>query len=1268
MGIRKFTMRDTFITKESFMQHLMWTPTWDGNFPKPAILKPQELWTGKQLFSLLLEESLNHEGKSNEHEETEDKDKELRFNSIKDTRVIIDKGELLCGVIDKKSVGTGGALIHMTFRECGHQKARDLINNCQLLINHWILQNSFTVGIGDMIAGDNIMVQINQCIYEAKEKVKAHVINAQKGNMKREPGMSLLATFEAYVNKDLNAAVTDAGNKAKRALHRSNNVLAMVYAGSKGNAINVSQMTSCLGQQNCMGKRMPYGFKHSSRTLPHFHANDFGPESRGFVENSYMRGLTPQEVFFHALGGREGLVDTAVKTAETGYIQRRLVKALEHVSAAYDGTVRNALGDVLQFVYGEDGLDGAHVEKQNVDIVKQSHAKFAKEYKFNVEEFNTDDSLLEPETLNHVRDDPLVAEKLAEEWGILQELRQIMRDEVLLNRPGDDGFYLPVNMPRLITTAQKLFDLSLDNPCNISPVIIIDSVSKLVEELVVIPGVDELSKEAQYNATFNMRAHLRSQLSCVNVIKKHKLSQEAFDWVLGEVKERFNRAIVAPGEMVGSIGAQSIGEPATQMTLNTFHLAGFSGMNVTLGVPRLKEIINVAKQCKTPQLTVYLQDAWAHDSVKAKDLQAKLEFTTLHSVTAATEIYYDPLTVDEDSNVCTVVEADKDLVMNHYALEDPEEVQKVSPWLLRIEIDKMEHINKKLDMQTIAERIGQDWSDELNIIWSDDNAEQLVLQVRIRNDDEEKFREEDEQQEEDKFLKDLEQSMLMEIDLSGVKGISKVFMDDKSKRTFIKEDGTYDKRTEWVLRTEGINLLQVLSCEGVDHTRSSSNSICEIIATMGIEAVRASLMYEINMVLSFGGSYVNHRHVALLIDVMTCRGHLMSITRHGINRTDSGPLMRCSFEETVEILFEASVFALDDELQGVTEAVMLGQLAPIGGGTFDVLLNTQMLEEVDEQVPQAPMDFGMGGGDHPGASPGPWTQGGPGTPAWNGIEQTPSHDFAATPSHDGMQSPFSPGGAMFSPAVSPGPGGYEASPFSPGPGYASSPGASGYAASPSYQSYSPTSPSYSPTSPSYSPTSPSYSPTSPSYSPTSPSYSPTSPSYSPTSPSYSPTSPSYSPTSPSYSPTSPSYSPTSPSYSPTSPSYSPTSPSYSPTSPSYSPTSPSYSPTSPSYSPTSPSYSPTSPSYSPTSPSYSPTSPSYSPTSPSYSPTSPSYSPTSPSYSPTSPSYSPTSPSYSPTSPSYSPTSPSYSPTSPSYSPTSPSYSPTSPDMDEQED
>ena len=140
----------------------------------------------------------------------------------------------------------------------------------------------------------------------------------------------------------------------------------MVVAGSKGSFINISQMSACVGQQIVEGKRVPFGFKF--RTLPHFTKDDYSPEARGFVENSYLRGLTPQEFFFHAMAGREGLIDTAVKTAETGYIQRRLVKALEDVMVAYDGTVRNSLGDIVQFIYGEDGMDGAFIEEQVVEI------------------------------------------------------------------------------------------------------------------------------------------------------------------------------------------------------------------------------------------------------------------------------------------------------------------------------------------------------------------------------------------------------------------------------------------------------------------------------------------------------------------------------------------------------------------------------------------------------------------------------------------------------------------------------------------------------------------------------------------------------------------------------------------------------------------------------------------------------------------------------------------------------------------------------------
>ncbi|CAM6087328.1 unnamed protein product [Calypogeia fissa] len=179
-------------------------------------------------------------------------------------------------------------------------------------------------------------------------------------------------------------------NSAQNYLSESNNLKAMVTTGSKGSFINISQMIACVGQQNVEGKRIPYGFV--DRTLPHFTKDDYGPESRGFVENSYLRDLTPQEFFFHAMGGQEGLIDTVVKTSETGYIQRHLVKAMEDVMCKYDGTVRNSLGDVIQFLYGEDGMDSVWIERQKVDSLNMRKKDFNNKYKFEIdsEDWNPD--------------------------------------------------------------------------------------------------------------------------------------------------------------------------------------------------------------------------------------------------------------------------------------------------------------------------------------------------------------------------------------------------------------------------------------------------------------------------------------------------------------------------------------------------------------------------------------------------------------------------------------------------------------------------------------------------------------------------------------------------------------------------------------------------------------------------------------------------------------------------------------------------------------
>ncbi|KAH7850342.1 hypothetical protein Vadar_031346 [Vaccinium darrowii] len=1226
LGCRKITKRDTFIEKDLFMNILMWWEDFDGKIPAPAILKPRPLWTGKQLFSLIIPKQINLLRYSAWHEETQN-----GHITPGDTRVLIEKGELLSGTLCKKTLGpSGGSLIHVIWEEVGPDAARKFLGHTQWLVNYWLLQDGFSIGIGDTIADFATMTTITNTISQAKSQVRELIRLALEKKLEAEPGRTMMESFENKVNEVLNTARDAAGSRAQKSLSESNNLKAMVTAGSKGSFINVSQMIACVGQQNVEGKRIPFGFR--DRTLPHFTINDYGPESCGFVENSYLRGLTPQEFFFHAMGGREGIIDTAVKTSETGYIQRRLVKAMEDIMVKYDGTVRNSLGDVIQFLYGEDGMDAVWVESQQLDTLKMKKSDFDATYRYEFDDENWKPNYIASGYNEDLKMIPEICNVFDAEFQKVEDDRYLLATEIATT--GDSSWALPVNIKRLIWNAQKTFKINPLECSDMHPMEIVEAVDKLQERLKVVPGDDLISMEAQRNATLFFNILLRSTLASKRVLKEYRLTREAFEWVIGEIEARFLQSLVAPGEMIGCVAAQSIGQPATQMTLNTFHYAGVSAKNVTLGVPRLREIINVAKKIKTPSLSVYLKPEVNKSKEKAKNVQCELEYTNLRSVTQATEVWYDP---DPTS---TIIEEDVDFVNSYYEMPDEEiDPKKISPWMLRMELNREMMVDKKLSLADIAEKINLEFGDDLTCIFNDDNAEKLILRIRIMNDEAPNKDLNDKSAEDDVFLKKIESNMLTEMALRGIPNINKVFLKELTENKFDEKEGFHGKK-EWILDTEGVNLLAVMCHADVDATRTRSNHLIETIEVLGIEAVRRSLLDELRVVISFDGAYVNYRHLAILCDTMTYRGYLMAITRHGINRNDTGPLMRCSFEETVDILLDAAVHAETDCLKGVTENIMLGQLAPIGTGGFGLYLNDKMLKQaVELQLPshmESVLDLGM-------------------TPSPSPFIETPNIDALRSPSY--LLSPDR--GANFSPYV----GRMSFSPIS----------SLGY--NPSSPVYHPISPVYIPTSRYESPSSPIYSPTSPVYTSTSRSYSPTSLIYTPASPSYesydNSTSPRYSPSSPNYSPTSPYYSPSSLSCDPTFPAHIRTSTAYSPTSPAYDITSPqsptfslSYSPTSPYYSPSSPSYSPTSPAYSPTSPRYSPSSPSYSPTSPSYNPSA-AYSPTL-EYSPTSPKlsvYSPSSPTYSldssDVSPDYSPSSPQYSP-SVGYSPTAPGYSPAS--------
>ncbi|CEL60015.1 DNA-directed RNA polymerase II subunit A [Rhizoctonia solani AG-1 IB] len=1177
-GIRKITLRDNFLDWNFVQNILLWVPEWDGHVPVPAILKPKPLWTGKQILSLCIPSGINVF-------RAPDKDKRTNrvpANPANDDGICIENGEILYGVVEKKTVGASQAgLIHITFREKGPEITRDLFTSLQKVVNFWLLHNGFSIGIGDTIADKDTMSKITIHIETAKNNVLQLIQKAQYDGLRAEPGMTIRESFESHVNRELNMARDKTGKDAQDSLKNDNNVKQMVVAGSKGSFINISQMSGCVGQQSVEGKRIPFGFKH--RTLPHFNKDDYCAESRGFVENSYLRGLTPQEFFFHAMAGREGLIDTAVKTAETGYIQRRLVKAMEDIAVCYDGTVRNSLGDIVQFAYGEDGMDGAFIERQSVEPYRLSNRAFERKYRVDVLEAGSGFSA---GTLQVGLDasSPELQYKLDNEYAQLVKDRKMLREFIFRTADPNQPHYLPVNLRRVIQNAQQIFHIDRRKPSDLEPTYIMDEVAGLSSRLIVVRGDDPISHEAQDNATMLFNMHLRSTFATRPVLEELRLTRQAFDWIIGEVETKFNASIVNPGEMCGTLAAQSIGEPATQMTLNTFHYAGVSSKNVTLGVPRLKEIINVATNIKTPSLTVYLQSEYASSKHKAKTIQTELAHTTLRTITATTEIIYDP----DPTN--TIIDEDRDFVETFFAIPD-ESVERTlsqqSPWVLRIQLDRAKVLDKKLDMAYIADRIEQAFYPDMKVIPSDDNSEKLILRCRpivMQDKDEEAI----ENTEEDIFIRQIEHNMLDSVTLRGVKGIRRVFMVEHDK-PMIDAAGELQPRSakEWVLETDGVNLKSVLSVDGIDFTRTYSNKCPEVFEVLGIEAARAAILRELRNVIEFDGSYVNYRHLALLTDLMTNRGTLMAITRHGINRADTGALMRCSFEETVEILMEAAAVGEKDDCYGVAENVLFGQMAPMGTGSFDVALDVDMLKDVivDSRLPiQNMMAAQMGGGA---------------TPA-GGLAMTP-YDSASPMQAEAWRTE----GAAFSPLATnadEASGGFSFIPYGQSPMGPDS----------RFGGYSPSSPGYSPTSP-FMPTSPMVTATSPygasPFGATSP-YA-TSPAYSPTSPNMNLTSPQYSPTSPQYSPTSPTYSPTSPTYSPTSPRYYSTSPSFSPASPRYSPTSPRYSPTSPMQaSPTSPKM--TSPRYSPTSPTYSPASPAYTPVSPAYSPTSPVWSPRSP--------------------------------------------------------
>jgi DNA-directed RNA polymerase II subunit RPB1 len=917
VGSYRLTQPGVQFTKREFMNLMMWNKRFDGNMPAPrGGEEGKERWTGQQVLGALFPPINIEMGNKSYDKEKDGKDS---INYVK-----IVEGDIKQGVIDgdiymKPSKG----VIHVAYNDCGSKDTVALLDSLQNTVENFLVLNGFSVGISDLIADEETKRQIDIKIQERKKQIEQVILQVHLDLFDNNTGKTNQQEFEDQVFGILNQATSDAGSLGQQSLSQENRLLAMVRSGSKGEPLNVAQMMACLGQTAIEGKRVPYGF--TDRTLPHYKKYDDSAEARGFIESSFIRGLTPQEFFFHAMSGREGLIDTAVKTADTGYIQRQLIKSMEDLVVQHDGTVRDTNNNIVQYHYGEDGVNPTKIENQGLPIGELSLEQIRTDYGMVGVDWST---VLKEGTIRE-GDTELIAEYVND----LIFDQRMMVEGVFQSKSLDSGsVFAPVNLARWILNIKTRFALKATEKTDLTPAYVLEGMKKVMK------------RTHPYHKIWC--ALLRFYLAPHKLIVKERFTKDAFEMLMELIVVTHMKAWVQPGDQVGIVAAQSIGEPATQMTLNTFHQAGVASKSaVTRGVPRLRELLKVTQNPKATSLTIHLKPEYRNNKDKAREVVQDLELTLLRNITDKVAIYWDTntdeSTIPEDRALLEFYKLFEEGLM---ADEGSSSMETWSKWVLRLELNREEMFNRNISIQEVVTVIKS--LHDINVVYSDYNSEKLVMRIRLPN---KATADKDTAAQLDDFtnLKKFQNKLLNSVVIRGLPGIKAVtFRKDKNSVEVV--DGKYQQVEQYVLDTDGSNFIMVMNHPAVDGTKLYSTNVWDVYEVLGIEATRAILFNEISGLFESVG--VNYRHLCLLCDVMTRFGKLMSIDRYGINKNEIGTLAKASFEETQKILLKAALFGEVDPVTGVSANIMMGQ--PIRGGTAfsQILMDDQMLGTLLESV------------------------------------------------------------------------------------------------------------------------------------------------------------------------------------------------------------------------------------------------------------------------------------------------------------------------------
>ncbi|KFY46066.1 hypothetical protein V494_00630 [Pseudogymnoascus sp. VKM F-4513 (FW-928)] len=966
----------------------------------PAIIKPFPQWTGKQIITTILKNitplgytSLNLVSKSQVPAD--------RWGpKSEEGQVFFQDGELITGILDKSQLGpSGGGLIHSLHEAHGPTVAGKMLSILGRLLTKFLHMRAFSCGMEDLLLtseGEKTRKEKLKDVHLIGLEVAAKYVTLED----RKPTANdpeLRNRLEDVLRDDtkqegLDVMMNGSSNKLSSEITKAclphglvkqfpkNQMQNMTVSGAKGSAVNANLISCNLGQQVLEGRRVPVMV--SGKSLPCFKPFETNVRAGGYIANRFLTGIRPQEYYFHAMAGREGLIDTAVKTSRSGYLQRCLIKGMEGLKVEYDTSVRDSDGSMVQFLYGEDGLD----------VTKTKHLT---DFKF-----------------------------------LLQNIESVVAQMKL----GDDLEVIGEHQEKIQKMMKRGIKTAKANTADVSDPVLAH----------YHPGRHLYSTSEQFNRSLS--SYIKENPD--NLIKSKSNPNAYSKKELGPILNvKYLKSVVEPGEAVGIVAGQSIGEPSTQMTLNTFHLAGHSAKNVTLGIPRLREIVMTASNhISTPSMTLQvneemteeagqkfakgisklslaevLDEASVSERIGRGTSQSRAKIYDINLKFFPPQEYKDTYAIDIADVLSTLekkfVPKLQSLARKALGKKKGEKKLKSAANTAAVpEIGKSVGVIEEARPEGEREPRDEDDDDE-----DDDgdatNAKQKANRGQAvsygANDDEDdavqnqmqrEASPEDEDDDEgvqggsrgtrlgndedyesgdeetgpaDKALSDDRQSRVMsknsdvsrfrcdeggswckitlEYDASSPKVLMLNILESALHTSLIQQISGLDTCTyvaakgsdPAVVYASGVNLkaMQMYS-DYINPNKISTNDIAAMLEHYGVEACRSTIIQELSGVFGGHGIAVDNRHLNLIADFMTRGGGFSPFNRNGLKGSVS-PFLKMSFETTIGFLKDAVMDGDWDDLSSPSARIVIGRTGKVGTGAFDVLTKVPVDSDTD---------------------------------------------------------------------------------------------------------------------------------------------------------------------------------------------------------------------------------------------------------------------------------------------------------------------------------